>query len=216
MSVVLFDKDGVLIDSEEVALARHREFMTYKGLPWEENKLLTMIGGNLKNNIRLYKEWWGDDFDVNSYNEEKKKYFKGLSYDYEEILMPHVRELLSKLNEFNDRMSVVSSASKKEIQEMVDTLHLNKFFDYLITGNDFSKSKPDPAIYLYARQLYSNYPTEDIFVVEDSTVGIEAGKRAGLKVIALKDHRYGMNQEKADYLIEDLMEIIDIVHLNKA
>lgn len=52
-----------------------------------------------------------------------------------------------------------------------------------------------------------NIKTEDIFVIEDSTMGIEAGKRAGFKVIAIKDERFNQDQSKADICLKDFLEI---------
>ena len=210
MSIILFDKDGVLIDSEEVALARSREFMTYKGLPWKEEDLLTMVGGNAKRDAMLYRKWFGEDFDVDAYNKEKSLYYKDSPYDYEAIVMPHATYVLKALKDRGHRMSLVSSSNMESINMMVDELEIREYFDYLITGDDFKRSKPDPEVYNYAKSKY-DASDDDFYVIEDSNLGIEAGKRANLKVIALRDTRYGIDQSRADYIIDDLIEILDIV-----
>lgn len=210
MSIVLFDKDGVLIDSEEVALARSREFMTYKGLPWKEEDLLTMVGGNAKRDALLYKKWFGDDFDVDAYNAEKAMYFKDCPFDYKAIVMPHAIDLLKRLKALGHKMSLVSSSNMQSILTMVNELDIKEYFDYLITGEDFKNSKPDPEVYNFAKSKYRADDSEFI-VVEDSYFGIKAGKAAGLKVVALRDKRYGIDQSEADIIIDDLSEILDIV-----
>ena len=211
MSIILFDKDGVLVDSEKVALARSREFMTYKGLPWREEDLLTMVGGNVKRDAMLYKKWFGEDFDVDAYNRDKAEYFKDRPFDYKAIVMSHAIDVLKALKKQGHRMSLVSSSNMNSINLMADELNIREYFDYLITGDDFKRSKPDPEVYNFAKSKY-DASDDEFFVIEDSNLGIEAGKRANLKVIALKDIRYGIDQSAADYIIDDLIEILDIVN----
>ena len=168
-----------------------------------------MVGGNAKRDAMLYRKWFGEDFDVDAYNKEKSLCYKDRPYDYKAIVMPHATYVLKALKDRGHRMSLVSSSNLESINMMVDELEIREYFDYLITGDDFKRSKPDPEVYNYAKSKY-DASDDDFYVIEDSNLGIEAGKRANLKVIALRDTRYGIDQSRADYIIDDLIEILDI------
>ena len=81
----------------------------------------------------------------------------------------------------------------------------------IVTGDDFKESKPNPEIYLYCQKTLK-LKSDECLVVEDSPIGIEAGKRAGLKVVARKDTKLNMDQSLADYYIDDLWGLKDLIH----
>ena len=107
-------------------------------------------------------------------------------------------------------MSLVSSSNPIEIINVVNELNIKKYFDFLISGDQFEESKPNPAIYNYAKTKYA-YENCNFFVIEDSPYGIEAAKHAGLTVIALKDRYFGMDQSMANYIVDNLLDVLDIV-----
>ena len=85
---------------------------------------------------------------------------------------------------------------------------MRPWFDLVVSGGQFKQSKPNPEIYHYTAKTLKVKEAE-FFVIEDSEVGIEAGKAAGMTVAALRDERFGFDQSKADYMMESLMEILD-------
>ena len=80
-------------------------------------------------------------------------------------------------------------------------------FDLIVSGNQFRQSKPNPEIYHYTAATLG-IPEEQCFVVEDSTVGIQAAKNAGMTVAAYQDDRFGFDQSAADYHITSISEIL--------
>ncbi|MDO4378372.1 MAG: HAD-IA family hydrolase, partial [Erysipelotrichia bacterium] len=166
---------------------------------------------NAKRDIRLFYQWFGDNFDEEKYRSCHDEYYKNAEpIDYNKLKMKNLNETLHRLKKDGHHLSLVSSSNMKSINYIIDLYDIRNYFDYLISGDDFHESKPDPEVYLYAKSKYDHLK-EKIFVVEDSDLGIEAGKRAGLTVIAKRDDRFNYDQSKADYIIEDLTEIIDIV-----
>lgn len=88
----------------------------------------------------------------------------------------------------------------------INTMFIKKYFDYVISGDEVKVSKPDPEIYLKA----ANELCSDFYIaVEDSTIGICAAKNANLYTVALKQ-KYPINQKKADLIIENLDDILQI------
>ncbi len=211
MSVILFDKDGVIVDTEGIYLQRYKKYLNYLGYSVSDEQIISLAGSNAKRDIRLFHQWFGEDFDEEKYHSCHDEYYRNAEpIDYNKLKMKNLNETLRKLKEDGHHLSLVSSSNMKSINYIVDLYAIRDCFDYLISGDDFHESKPNPEVYLYAKSKY-DYLNEKIFVVEDSDLGIEAGKRAGLTVIAKRDDRFNYDQSKADYVIDDLMEIIDIV-----
>ena len=80
-------------------------------------------------------------------------------------------------------------------------------FDLIVSGKQFKQSKPNPEIYHYTADTLG-IREDECFVVEDSTVGIEAAYRAGMSIAGLKDDRFGFDQGKADYHIDSISDIL--------
>lgn len=210
MSIILFDKDGVIVDSEQTYLKRTQDYLKYLGYNVDDQQIKSLAGGNNKIYYRYYHQWF-EDFDDEKYENCKNEYFKNVEpVNFNNIKMKNMDETLKILKNKGHHMSLVSSATIKSIDNLVDLYGIRNYFDYLISGEDFHESKPNPEIYLFAKNKYKNI-NEKIYVVEDSELGIEAAKGAGLTVIAKRDNRFNYDQSKADYFIDDLLEIIDIV-----
>ena len=80
----------------------------------------------------------------------------------------------------------------------------------MVSGNQFKKSKPDPEIYLYTASCLGVKP-EECLAVEDSTIGITAAHRAGMKIAAMIDERYGFDQSLADYRLSGVKDVLEVV-----
>ena len=83
--------------------------------------------------------------------------------------------------------------------------HILDYFELVVTGDQFRKSKPDPEIYHYTAS-HLGVKEEECFVLEDSTVGITAAHRAGVTVVALRDDRFDFDRSLADGEIKALGE----------
>lgn len=206
MSIIFFDKDGVIVDSEGAYLDRNRNFLNSLGIRVEEKELLKLVGGNAKRDACLYRKWIQNKYSWDDFQKFRKDFFQAIEpIDFLSLKMPHLEETLSILKNKGHNLSLVSSSTLKGIHHIVDLYHINVYFDYLISGEFFEESKPNPAIYNYAKEKYSK--NERMYAIEDSTLGILSAKKAGLTVIAKKDNRYNFDQTNADYIIDDLIEI---------
>ncbi len=211
MSIVLFDKDGVIVDSEPAYMKRNKAFLKHMGYDVSDEDLKIFAGSNRRRDEKIYKEWFGEDLDVDAFMAEKWRYFNECQrVDFSKLKMPHLDETLHSLKDNGHRMSIVSSSSRSAIETLVDLYDIRDYFDYLISGDDFKEAKPNPEVYLFAMSKYKDI-NEKIYAVEDSTLGIQAAKNAGVITIAKKDERFNYDQSQADYFIDDLLEILDIV-----
>ena len=118
-------------------------------------------------------------------------------------------ETLAGLKERGVRVALASSSPLNNIEEVLGTCGIREYFEFLVSGEQFKRSKPDPDIYLHAIDRLG-LPADRCCCVEDSLYGITAGKRAGLTVIAKREERFGFSQDAADKIIDQLPELLTL------
>ena len=94
---------------------------------------------------------------------------------------------------------------------MLRQTELTDYFEFFLSGEMFRVSKPNPEIYLTCIEKLG-LSAEECIAIEDSEYGIAAAKAANLTCIAKRDTRYGFNQTAADYMVDDLLDIIQIIN----
>lgn len=184
IEAVIFDMDGVLVDSETHWMGGYE--ILFKKL----NDVFT---------FDLYKELYGSsdfyqiDYLSEYFNKSKDEitkirhdFFENYPIDYGKYKMPYVDELLRYLKDKNIKLAVASSSNKKDIEKMIVECGLEGYFDLIVSGYSFEKSKPDPEIYNYTCEQLA-IKKENILVIEDSIYGVESAMNAGLDVFILKN-----------------------------
>ena len=138
-----------------------------------------------------------------------KQFSETYHFPYDEILNAGVKETLRSLKQQHIKTAIVST-SPKSINEMIRICGLENMFDLIVSGEDYPKSKPDPAVYNAARDALG-YEADEYLVVEDSDTGIAAAKGSGLSVAAIRAAQYGFHQDQADMLIDTVDQVLDII-----
>lgn len=194
---VIFDFDGVIIDSEPVYLERRRKILEKLGIKVSEEELKKLSGLSGSEVRKKYREWIpGQEEKMSSYSvEEVKRMFA----EPKTYIFPGMEGLILQLRKRPIRLAVASSNHIKNIEMVLKAIHLDNCFDVLMGREDVSRSKPDPEIYRKTAEKLGLLPKECI-VIEDSCYGIQAAKSAGAYVIARKETRYGYSQEGADVI----------------
>ena len=118
-----------------------------------------------------------------------------------------IPELLKALKARHIPTAIASSSPMDFVSYIVDTLDIRKYFDFIMSGNDLPKSKPNPAIYILTAQHLGVDP-KDAVVLEDACQGIIAAKRAGATCIAYRNPNSG-NQDlsQADLIVDHIADI---------
>jgi len=211
MRHIIFDMDGVLIDTEPIYRERNKRFMCMKGFTNVSDELYDKTcGSNTVDVHRMFLEQVeGFDMDYDTYMAERKAFSKAPLYDARKIVDREIYPLLAYLKSENYHIALASSSFRDSISRNLKALEIENYFEAVVSGMDFKHSKPDPEIYLYTMKQLGVSP-EHCLVVEDSTYGITAARAAGAIVIAKKDDRFGYDQSQADYQVEHLSRIIDI------
>lgn len=213
MKAVLFDMDGVLLDSEIPGFSMFRDSFRSIGIEVSLDELLSYIGKTSLDIAQLVLE----KHNVKLTAEEFIKIHRGRGsfYAVSDQVVPFENELefIKKLYEKGIRMAVVSSTSTVSVITALNRMHLLQYFDVVICSDMLGgKVKPAPDGYLKAAELLG-VSAEECIIIEDSPAGIEAGKSAGMFVIGLKASEYKQDTSKADIEMSSYKELINYVEM---
>ena len=209
IKAVLFDLDGLLLDSEIVA------FKVYEELGERFHFELTLpdfmenfCGQPLRRNVaycteRFQLPWGFEEAVEEVLRIEKKILDEGVD------VMPGARELLSFLKENNYKTCVASSSARERSMRLLEQHDLVAYFDDFVFGPEVKRGKPNPDIFLKAAEKLGVAP-EDCLVLEDSQAGIQAAYSAGMRVICIPDLKYPTEEyeKMATAVKESLFDVI--------
>ncbi len=209
---VVFDMDGVLIDSEQYYQDRLMKYFSAMKVDLPPQRLNLLVGANGKMNlwpkilegIELPKPY--DEFMIGLREYRHAQRIE----DYRPLLFPGVEETLKTLKASGKKLALASSSSFASIEKMLSDTGLYPYFELVTSGGMFKESKPNPEIYLFTAEKLKLDPRQCV-VVEDSTYGIQAGVSAGMTVIARQDERFPMDQSRAHFFVKQLTEVPAIV-----
>ena len=205
---VIFDMDGVIIDSEPMHYEVFKKYIKELKISVPEEEYNTFIGTTDRQIYTYLKEKYNlkDTVEVleSNYVARYTEYLKG---ERDEKPIHGVDILIKDLYSHNVKLAVASSARKENIETVLNMFNLNKFFNVKLSGQEVSKAKPNPDIFLRAASLLEVSPHECI-VIEDSNNGVRAAKAAGMKCIGYKNKNSG-NQDlsMADQIVNSFDEI---------
>lgn len=201
----IFDLDGVIVDTAKYHFLAWQKLANELGITFthEDNEQLKGVSRVASLDLILK---WGEKI-ISQVEKEKfliQKNEDYLSYieniDSSEIL-PGVMKVLEYLKKNNQNI-VLGSASKnaRPILEKTGILH---FFDAIVDGNDVSKAKPDPEVFLLGAKNVNANP-KDCIIFEDSVAGVQAANIAGMKSIGIGDKN---TLHEAKFIFKDFDEI---------
>lgn len=206
---VLLDMDGVLVDSEgytqKMIADFFREKTNYDPDFLDLNRFIGSSGEEAT--WKRVFENIADQPDFIQLNQNLLNYLNTKRIPYADIKMKHVEQLLVFLKEKGYQVGLASSSKRNKIEKMLSQTGFARYFDAVLSGELVAESKPNPEIYNRLAELL-NVSKDRCLVIEDSFYGIRAGINAGMKTLALRDDRFGMDQHEADAMINDLLEAI--------
>ena len=122
-------------------------------------------------------------------------------------LLEGVEDLIKELHGKGMQLILASSSAYVTIEKIFNRFSLHRYFSHIVSGEDFPKSKPHPAIFIKAAEL-SNTPVGNCIVIEDSTNGIIAAKAAGIYCVGYKSiHSKRQDYSQADLVISNFSEL---------
>jgi len=211
IKAVIFDMDGVIIDSEMEYLRHIYDFALKKNPEVKIEDLYGTVGTTKKDCWVVVAEavkngeTWEELHD--QYLGRWAEIFA--SVDYLSIFRPEVLEVMDRLKEMGLRLAVASSTNIEQVERILKENGVAERLELMVSGSTFKRSKPDPAIYLHTAERLGLKP-EECLVIEDSTVGITSGHNAGMTVAALIDERFAFDRSLADFELTGLRDIVPL------
>lgn len=207
---LILDFDGVICQTETYKLDQMTAYFKEIGLYVEPKNLYRMAGGTFMDKEGALDSIFGGQpryWEVR----ELAMSFHITPFPYSSLLTPGIVKTLQAVKSRGIALAVASNSPRDRIRLALEECGLLSYFDYTESPADSGRRKPDPYVYTCTMEKLGIRP-EDCVVVEDSALGIQAGKAAGAKVIALKDRDGAINQSMADVIITRIEELLDYLH----
>jgi len=183
---VIFDMDGLLVDTERIARIAWQQAARNAGHEMPDAVFARMIGRSKRDSAGLLREALGPDFDF-------EKVYLATAALYEEIiardglpLKPGAHEILAALSARNIPLAVATSTRSPVAERRLEQVGLLKYFSVLVTGDQVTHGKPAPDIFREAARRLGIDPAAS-YALEDSYAGVRSAHSAGLKVIMVPD-----------------------------
>ncbi|MFZ1382805.1 MAG: HAD family phosphatase [Scrofimicrobium sp.] len=202
MDAVIFDMDGVLVDTEAAHETLGEEYFRSKGLDMPPEVTRTLIGAT-------GEQFWGTfearnpGVDSSSVRRDYDEFMDSQLTDYAAIINPGVVELIASIKNAGIRIALATSSGRDNAERVLRQCGLQEFFDVVVCGADVAESKPSPQIFLRAAELLGVEPSSCV-VVEDSHNGVRAGKASGAVVLGKEDKRFFQDISTADRIVTTL------------
>ena len=212
IQTVIFDMDGVIVDTEPVHRYAYFQHFSELNIEVTEEMFTSFTGNSTRNVFQRVKAIFNLEDDVEELILRKRFLFND-AFDHKEDLelLEGVEKLIKDLHQNGIQLILASSASKVTIDHVFRRFDLYPYFTHIVSGEDFPKSKPHPAIFEFAASL-SIAPKENCIVIEDSTNGVLAAKAAGIYCVGYNSiHSKLQDLSKADSVINHFDELDFII-----
>jgi HAD superfamily hydrolase (TIGR01509 family) len=210
---VIFDSDGVVVDSEHHSLQSFTDAMADQGITLTPEDMHDCCGLTDESIIRKIEEKYKKSVDLERFRALKFDLYFSLIDKHGLEVYPGVKELLDQLNKEGIPYTLASSGPWKKIKFNLTRVGLLDRFPHIISGEDVVESKPAPYIFLKAAELIDRDPSRCV-VIEDSPNGLLGARRAGMKTIAVRttfqDDTVFINAD----LIVDSLQDITLTHIH--
>lgn len=215
LELVVFDVDGLMIDTESVWKNAFDKAGDKYGIPNLGDTLFpSLIGKRLEDEQELLDRLLPSDIQNQLINEWRQI---GLSSLEKEVpVKPGLYEMLDYLEQHHIKMAVATTTRRELTEQRLKKIGVYDRFDYVLCGDEVTKRKPDPEIYLSVLHKM-NTKAENAIVLEDSSVGVEAAYRAGIDCIQVPDliAPTEVQEKQTICIVKDLMEARDYIQENR-
>ncbi|MGO2198842.1 MAG: HAD family hydrolase [Pseudolactococcus laudensis] len=207
IKTVIFDMDGVLVDSEYTFLETKTDMLKTAGFPKDVSYQYQFMGTTFEVMWTIMKEELGlpesISFYINDMNERREVMIArdGIR------AIKGAQDLVKRLFEAGFKLAVASSSPKHEIVRAMTELGLVDYFEVLVSGEEVAHSKPAPDVFLAAAERLG-VSAQDAIIIEDTKNGSLAARRAGAYVIGFENPNYpAQDLSNADIIVTDYQEL---------
>lgn len=205
IKAIIFDMDGLMIDSERVTFECYQEILKGMNLTMDEEFYKTLLGKPLKGIYQRFYDVYGNDFPIEDVIKDVHA-LMAKRFETEGVpIKTGLKSLLEYLKENNYKTIVATSSNRDRVDTILSQAQITDYFDDSICGDEVTKGKPNPEVFLKSCQKLG-VNVDEAIVLEDSEAGIQASYDAGIKVICIPDMKYPEKQyeEKTFKILKDL------------
>ena len=191
INTVIFDMDGVLIDSEPIHWQVNQDYFASIGAPIRDDEYSDrFVGLPLDKMLEHIKETRGIDRSIEEmFTESMANHLEAFS-NADLVAVPGIPELIRALKEKGFNLAVASSSAPQLIDIILNKIGLRGYFDLTVSGFEVTHGKPAPDIFLEVASRFKVTP-EHCLVIEDSALGVKAANRANMKVVGVRNSTSG-------------------------
>ncbi len=206
LRAVIFDMDGVIVDSHPAHRRAWREFLGTLGRQVSDIELDFILDGRKRADILRHFLGELSEEEILEYGKRKDEFFQNSSFEVKPL--PGVIEFLDQLRTERIATAIATSASESRTRSTLERLHFTDYFNVIVSGSDVVRGKPDPSIYCRACELLNVRPDNSL-AIEDAASGIQAAKAASLACIGIADRdRFEMlTRAGADDVLENFVGV---------
>lgn len=203
---IVFDMDGVVIDSHPAHKRAWQKFLHAVGRDVTDTELDFVLDGRKRDEILCYFLGELKPAQIAQYGALKDEMLQQLGEDLRPL--PGIIEFLNSLSPAGIRIALATSAGRQRTCGTLEELGLARYFDAIVTGDDVGKGKPDPAIYRLVAERLNETP-ESLLVVEDAVSGVKSARAAGMRCLGVASpQRAGaLRDAGADPIISDFRSL---------
>ena len=208
IKAIIFDMDGLMIDSERVTFECYQERLKDMNLTMDEKFYKTLLGKPIKGIYQRFYDVYGNDFHIENVIQDVHQ-LMAERFETEGVpVKKGLVELLHYLKDNNYKTIVATSSNRDRVDKILAQAKITEFFDDSICGDEVTKGKPNPEVFLKSCQKLG-VNVDEAIVLEDSEAGIQASYDANIKVICIPDMKYPEKQyeEKTFKILKDLTEV---------
>ena len=196
VKAVLFDMDGLVLDTEKLYSRFWREACNFYGFPMTYEQSLGMRALNAQLGEVKLKEYFGETIDYPQVRSKRIELMEAYVDEQGVDLKPGIRELLSWMQEKGIPGAIASSSPVPRIRKYLAFHDLDRAFTALCSARDVAKGKPEPDIYLHAAATLGFKP-EECLALEDAPSGIRSASAAGCLTVMIPDQDQPSEEMKA-------------------
>lgn len=183
--LVIFDMDGLMFDTEPLYYKANMKTAEKVGIPFDYTFYKQFIGSSAQDFFdAMYRQF--DEEKVTQFIAESGRDLKEALFASAPVLKKGLTDLLTYINEEGYKAVVASSSERAIVSQLLENAGIHKYFNGIVGGDEVKHSKPDPEIFIKAKEL-AGEDTSDVLVLEDSLNGIKAANAAGFPVVMVPD-----------------------------
>lgn len=203
---IIFDFDGVITDSETFYLKTVLEYLKRKNIYPKLQDLVCLLGQDMNDIAFNLNCMFKLNEPLQQIIDESLQVYDEMVCSFDFKPMPGLIDFLMKAKSLGIKMAVASSSDMPYLQNHLNNFGIIDYFQFVLSGTDFEKSKPDPEIYNVAAAKLE-IKKENLIIIEDSFAGLTAGNAAGIKTIGLRLSEIKQNTSIACQQVNSFEEI---------